>query len=198
MAFGDRRSADGCRRPGDLGAACLLSEQGPPCFRPHAGEPGPFNLSRHRRSPLLGSHGRPNWRSTTWVTPKLTAIDISEIASASDSPFAAIKKCLISRNASRVAPSSEDLAKISVCALSPSSARQLGKLKPAAPLHARLAGGGAPADGRAEARGFVGSRRAAERGTVAGRPRFFEPLPSVKRACTVAEPALTSSHLPAA
>ena len=140
-------------------------------------EPGPFNLSRHRRSPLLGSHGRPNWRSTTWVTPKLTAIDISEIASDSDSPFAAIKKCLISRNASRVAPSSEDLAKISVCALSPSSARQLGKLKPAAPLHARLAGGGAPADGRAEARGFVGSRRAAERGTVAGRPRLFEPSP---------------------
>src|SRR6516162_3168501 len=71
----------------------------------------------------------PQLASTTWVTPKSTATDISEIASSSESPLVVIRKCRILRNASRIARSSEDLPKISVCALSPSSAKQFAKLE---------------------------------------------------------------------
>ena len=50
----------------------------------------------------------PQLPSTTWVTPKSTATEISEIASSSDSPLVVIRKARILRNASLSARSMED------------------------------------------------------------------------------------------
>src|SRR5262249_59009712 len=50
----------------------------------------------------------PQLPSTTWVTPKSTPMDMSEIASSSVNPLVVIGKLRILRNASRRARSIED------------------------------------------------------------------------------------------
>ena len=50
----------------------------------------------------------PQLPSTTWVTPKSTSTEISEIASSSVNPLVFIRKLRILRNASRNARSIED------------------------------------------------------------------------------------------
>jgi hypothetical protein len=50
----------------------------------------------------------PQLPSTTWVTPKSTPMEMSEIASSSVSPFVFMRKLRILRNASRKARSIED------------------------------------------------------------------------------------------
>src|SRR5216684_266740 len=65
----------------------------------------------------------PQLPSTTWVTPKSTAIDIRLMASSSVRPLAVIRKRRILRKASRMARSTDDFWKISLCAAAPRSAR---------------------------------------------------------------------------
>src|SRR5260370_42709335 len=52
----------------------------------------------------------PQLPSTTWVTPKSTAMDISEIASSSLNPLVVIRNARILRNASLRARSIEDFS----------------------------------------------------------------------------------------